>query len=156
MSVGIEALRKCELFDACDDALLEKVLAQGEERAYAAGNQIYAEMAESDEIFLVLEGRLRHTSALLDAAGVDYEMVLEPGEVTNAVRLLAEQGLSYLSCVADTDTKVMVWKAEEAAKFWDEHPEVGYRVVMSVANLLYHRIQQLNQIILDRVSWGLE
>jgi len=155
MSVGIEALRKCELFDAADDALLEKVLAQGEERAYAAGDLVYAEMAESDELYLVLDGRLRHSSALLDAAGVDYEMPVEPGEVTNVVRFLAE-GPSYISCVADTDTKVLVWKAQEAAEFWDRYPEVGYRVVTGIAKMLYGRLQQLNQIILDRVSWGLE
>ena len=57
MSLGIEALRKCELFDACDDALLEEVLAQGEERAYAAGDLLYAEEAEIDELYLVLEPR---------------------------------------------------------------------------------------------------
>ena len=155
MSLGIVALRKCELFDACDDALLEEVLAQGEERAYAAGDLVYAEEAEIDELYLVLEGRLLHTFALLDAAGVDYEMAVEPGEVSNAVRFLTE-GPSYIGCVADTDTKVMAWKAQEAAEFWDRHPEVGYRIVTGVAKLLYWRLQKLNQIILDRVSWGLE
>ncbi len=155
MSVGIEALRKSELFEACDDALLEKVLAQAEEREYAAGEQVYAEMAESDELYLVIEGRLLHTSALLDAAGVEYRMAVEPGEVSYLVRFLAE-GPSYLSCVADTDTKVLVWKAQEAAEFWDQHPEVGYRVVTAISKLLYQRLQQLNQIVLDRVSWGLE
>ena len=155
MSLGIEALRKCELFDACDDALLEEVLAQGEERAYAAGDLVYAEEAEIDELYLVLEGRLRHTFAVLDAAGVDYEMAVEPGEASNAVRFLTE-GPSYIGCVADTDTKVMVWKAQEVAEFWDRHPEVGYRIVTSIAKLLNRRLQQLNQIILDRVSWGLE
>ncbi len=155
MSVGIDALRKSELFDACDDALLEKVLAQAEEREYAAGEQVYAEMAESDELYLVIEGRLLHTSALLDAAGVEYRMAVEPGEASNLVRFLAE-GPSYLSCVADTDTKVLVWKAQEAIAFWDRHPEVGYRVVTAISKLLYQRLQQLNQIVLDRVSWGLE
>lgn len=155
MSVGIEALRKCELFDACDDALLEEVLAQGEERAYAAGDLVYAEEVECDELYLVLEGRLLHTFAVLDAAGVDYEMAVEPGEVSNEARILTE-GPSYVSCVADTDSTVMVWKAQEAVAFWDRHPEVGYRIMTSVAKLLYRRLQQLNQIILDRVSWGLE
>ena len=155
MSVGIEALRKSELFEACDDALLEKVLAQAEEREYAAGEQVYAEMAESDELYLVIEGRLLHTSALLDAAGVEYDMVEEPGNVANLVRFIAE-GPSYISCLADTDTRVLVWKAKEAIAFWDRHPEVGYRVVTATAQLLHRRLQQLNQIILDRVSWGLE
>ena len=155
MSVGIEALRKSELFEACDDALLEKVLAQAEEREYAAGEQVYAEMAESDELYLVIEGRLLHTSALLDAAGVAYRMAVELGEVSNLVRFLAE-GPSYLSCVADTDTRVLVWKAQEAAEFWDSHPEVGYRVVTAISKRLYQRLQQFNEIILDRVSWGLE
>ena len=155
MSVGIEALRKCELFDACDDALLEEVREQGEEREYAAGDLVYAERAEHDELYLVLEGRLRHTFAVLDAAGVDYEMAVEPGEVSNEARILTA-GPSYVSCMADTDTKVMVWNAQEALEFWDQHPEVGYRIVTSVARLLYRRLQQLNQIILDRVSWGLE
>ena len=155
MSFGIEALKKCALFDPCDDALLEQLLALGEERAYAAGDVVYAEEAESDELYLVLEGRLRHTFALLDAAGADYEMLAGPGEVSNAVRSITE-GPSYVGCVADTDTTVMVWKAEEAAGFWDKHPEVGYRVVTAVAKLLYERLQQLNQIVLDQVSWGLE
>ncbi len=155
MSVGIDALKKSELFAACDDALLAEVLAQAEERTYALGDVVYAEMAESDEIYLVVEGRLLHTSALLDAAGVEYRMSVEPGEASNLVRFLAE-GPSYLSCVADTDTTVLVWKAQEAAQFWDKHPEVGYRVVSGIAKLLYQRVQQLNEIILDRVSWGLE
>ncbi len=155
MSVGIEALRTCELFDACDDALLEEVLAQAEERAYAPGDVVYAEEAEADELFLVLEGRLRHTFALLDAAGVDYELTVGPGEVSNAVRFLTE-GPSYVGCVADTDTTVLVWKAPEVADFWDKHPEVGYRIVTGIARLLYQRQQQLNQVILDQVSWGLE
>ncbi len=155
MSVGIEALRKSALFDACDDALLERVLAQAEERTYAVGDQVYAEMAESDELFLVIEGRLLHTSALLDAAGAEYRMTVEAGEVSNLVRFLAA-GPSYLSCVADTDTKVLVWKAQEAAEFWDKYPEVGYQVVTAISKQLYQRVQQLNQLILDRVSWGLE
>jgi CRP-like cAMP-binding protein len=155
MSVGIEALKKCGLFDACDDALLGEILAQGEERSYAAGDEVYAEMAENDELYLVLEGRLRHTFALLDAAGVDYEMAVEPGEVSNAVRFLTE-GPSYIGCVADTDSKVLVWKAQEAIELWEKHPEVGYRVVSNISKMLYGRLQLLNQIILDRVSWGLE
>ena len=155
MSVGKEALRKCGLFDAADDALLEKVLAQGEERTYAAGDPVFAEMSESDELYLVLEGRLRYTSALLDAAGVEYDMVEELGSVANLVRFIAE-GPSYISCLADTDTRVLVWKAQEAVEFWDRHPEIGYRVVTATAKLLHRRLEQFNQIILDRVSWGLE
>ena len=96
MSVGIEALRKSGLFDACDDALLEQVLAQAEEREYAAGDVLYDEMAQSDELYLVIEGRLRYTSAVLDVAGVEYDMVLEPGDVSNLVRFIGE-GPSYLS-----------------------------------------------------------
>jgi CRP-like cAMP-binding protein len=155
MSIGIEALRKSGLFDACDDALLEQVLAQSEERTYAAGDLVYAEMAQSDELYLVLEGRLRHTSALLDAAGVDYDMPVEPGDASNLVRLFGE-GPGYISCVADTDTTVLIWKAQEAAEFWDQHPEIGYRVATATAKRLHQQVQQLNQIILDRVSWGLE
>ncbi len=155
MSTGIEALRKSGLFDACDDALLERMLEQGEERTYAAGEQVFAEMSECDELYMVVEGRLRHTSALLDAAGVDYDMPVEPGDVSNVVRILAA-GPSYISCVADTDSKVLVWDAQQAAGFWDQHPEVGYRVVTAIAKRLNQRLQQLNQIILDRVSWGLE
>lgn len=155
MSTGIEALRKSGLFDACDDALLEQVLANAEERTYKASEPVYAEMSECDEIYIVLEGRLRHTSALLDAAGVDYDMPVEQGDVSNIVRFLAE-GPSYISCVADTDSKVLVWDANEAAVFWDQHPEIGYRVVTAIAKRLNQRLQQLNQIILDRISWGLE
>lgn len=155
MSAGIEALRKSGLFDACDDDLLEQVLAQSEERAYAAGDLVYAEMAESDELYLVLEGRLRHNSALLDAAGIDYDITVEPGEVSNLVRFL-DKGPDFLSCVADTDTKVLVWKAQQAIEFWDRRPEVGYRVVTAAAKRLNEQVRHLHQVILDRVSWGLE
>ncbi len=155
MSVGIEALRNSGLFDAADDALLEKVLAQGEERTYAAGDQVFAEMSQSDELFLVVEGRLRYTTALLDSAGVDYDMPVGPGEVSNLVRFIGE-GPSYLSCVADTDTRVLVWNAPDAIGFWDRHPEIGYGVVTATAKLLHKQVEQLNEFILDRVSWGLE
>ncbi len=86
---------------------------------------------------------------------VDYDMAVEPGDISNLMRFIAA-GPSYLSCVADVDTKVLVWKAPEAIEFWDRYPEVGYRVVTAIAKLLHSQVQQLNQVILDRVSWGLE
>ena len=49
-----------------------------------------------------------------------------------------------------------MWKAQEAIEFWDRHPEVGYGVVTATAKSLHRQVQQLNQFILDRVSWGLE
>ncbi len=41
MNVGIEALKKCELFADCDDDLLEEVLAQSTERRYSAGETVF-------------------------------------------------------------------------------------------------------------------
>jgi CRP-like cAMP-binding protein len=155
MSLGIEALKTCELFDGCDDALLAEILADGRERTYHAGDVVYSEGAEHDEVYLVLEGRLLHTFAVLDAAGVDYDLAVEPGEISNEARFLSDEP-SYVGCVADTDTKGIAWKVEDAVGFCNRHPEVGYPIMTSIARLLNRRFQQLNQVILDRVAWGLE
>ncbi len=155
MSLGIEALKKCELFEPCDDALLEKILAQSKERTYAAGEQVYEEMSESDELLLVVAGQLKQTSALLDAAGIDWERISGPGEVLNLVKFVAE-GPNYVRCEAESETRVLVWNAKQAAEFWNDYPEVGFRITTNIARLLYDRVQQLNQVILDRVSWGLD
>ena len=155
MSDGIEVLRKCELFESLDDELLSELLAQGEIRDYKSGDVVFAEMAESDELYMVVEGQLKLVIALLDSDMPGYETELGPGDVCNAVRFIAK-GPSYVSCVVETDAKVMVWPADPSIEFWDKHPEAGYEVVKGIARTLYRNLQQFNQIILDRVSWGLE
>ena len=106
------------------------------------------------EIYFVLEGEISHPFALANA-GEDLEpIVIGPGELSNAVALV-DAGPAYISCTAAIDVRLLVWQANAWRDICDQNPAVGYGMASAVARMLVHRLQQLNQRLLDRVEWGI-
>ena len=155
MPIDRDLLKQSELFSTMDEEVLDEFAIAGETQTYGDGDVVFAEMADSDEIYLVLEGQLTHTFALVDAGTGPDNLLVGPGEISNAVRLFAV-GPNYVSCVATGDVKVVAWKSDAWRAICERHPVVGYHLVSRVAGIFYERAIRVNQMLLDNMSWGLE
>jgi CRP/FNR family cyclic AMP-dependent transcriptional regulator len=155
MSVDQECLKKNALFASVDEAVLEEFVAAGELKAFADGDIVFAEMAQSDEIYLVTRGQFSISFALADAdSGLD-DIIIGPNEIINAVRLFTD-GPNAATGVAVGEVTVVAWKAEEMKAICERHPAVGYRIVRMAAAVFYERSLRVNRMLLDNMSWGLE
>jgi CRP-like cAMP-binding protein len=154
MSVDQECLKQNEFFASVDSAVLEEFVAAGELKVFADGDIVFAEMAESDEIYLVTRGQFSLSFALADAdSGLD-DVIIAPNEIINAVRLFAD-GPNAGTCVAVGDVTVVAWKADAMKAICERHPALGYRFVCMVAAVFYERSLRVNRMLLDNMSWGL-
>jgi CRP/FNR family cyclic AMP-dependent transcriptional regulator len=154
MTVDQECLKKNEFFASIDEAVLDEFVSAGELKTFSDGDIVFAELAESDELYLVTGGQLSHSFALADAdAGLD-DVLLGPNEISNAARLFAD-GPNAVTCVAVGDVTVVAWKADEFNAICERHPAVGYRIVRMAAAVFYERALRVNRMLLDNMSWGL-
>ena len=147
-------LQRNRLFSLMDDETLEVFINSAEEREYHAEELVYEEMGKSGEIFFVLEGKLSHEFSLVNAGDAFEPIIVGKGEVSNAVAMVG-YGPSYLSCTALSQTRLLVWQAAEVSRICQQKPEVGYPFVAEVARMLFARLQEVNQRLLDGLEWGM-
>lgn len=149
-----QLLQKHSLFKFMNDDLLEQFLSLAEERHYNADDVLYDDMGESQEVFFVLDGLLLHQFSLVSNDRSLAPIRVGKGEVTNAVAVI-DSGPTYVSCVAESEVTLLVWKAEDIKSLCTKHPDAGYPFVCEVARMLASRMQQVNQRLLDSMEWGL-
>lgn len=150
-----EILRKCQLFRDFSDSVLDRFADTAETRSYQAGEILFAELSEGDEIFLILDGEVTIQLALANM-DTHFEIVtLSAGELLGEVSFV-EEGLRSATAIAKTDARLLVWKCEQWRRICEEDKEVGYRLVLGVARTLCQRLRMWNIRLWDNVSWGME
>ncbi len=155
MAIDRKLVENGKFLATLEPAVLEEFLAAGELKTFEDGDIVFAELEESDEIYLVVEGHLRHTFALAEAGSGLEDFVIGPGESSNLVRLFAH-GPNHMTCVAEGGVQSVAWKADAVKAICERHPEVGYRLVSRAAGVFYERALRINRMLLDNMSWGLE
>jgi CRP-like cAMP-binding protein len=150
-----EVLRKCLLFRDFSDNVLDRFSETAEIRLYQAGEIIFAELSEGDEIFLIVDGEVMIELAL---ANMDrnFEIVtLSTAELLGEVSFV-EEGRRSATATARTDSRLLVWKCEQWRTICEHDKEVGYRLVLGIARTLCQRLRRWNVRLWDDVSWGME
>jgi CRP-like cAMP-binding protein len=155
MDAIVDVLRKAPLFRDVPDEALRRFAALGTTRDYPAGEIIFAEMTEGDEIFLVLEGTISAQLALANA-DQSYEIIkLGPGEVFGEVAFVDETQRSA-TVTAETDVRVLVWRREDVHAACEKDPQLGYRLMYGIARVLAQRLRRWNVRLLENSLWGFE
>jgi CRP-like cAMP-binding protein len=153
MSEQVEFLRRVSTFQGLPDSVLERFAALSETRRYSAGDIVFVEMSEGDEIFLVVEGTASVQLALANA-DEQYEVIkLGPGEIFGEVCFI-EKGQRSATVVAETDLETLVWNSGDWRAECEKDFEVGYRLVLAISKLLAARLRRWNLKLLDSALWG--
>ena len=151
-----EILKGSPLFKNFGDDVIDRFLNAAETRTYSAGDIIFAELSDGDEIFMILEGEATAEVALANADQNLEILTLSPGETVGEGCFFTQNLQRYATVTSKTASSVLVWKSGEWREIAESNFEVGYRLAVGVARILLERVRQWNIRILENISWGLD
>ena len=151
-----EILKANPLFKSFSDDVLDRFLNAAETRAYSAGEVIFAELSEGDEIFMILEGEVSAEIALANADQTVEIQTGSAGEVFGEGCFFKPNLQRYVTVTAKTPTTLWVWKGAFWREIAESNFEVGYRLALGFGVSFLERLRHWNTRILENVSWGLE
>jgi CRP-like cAMP-binding protein len=155
MNIDKEWLKKHSQLPEINDTVLDELLSIAKSAEYTDGDILYTNLETVDTILMVTEGCLTRRSALLDFDGEDLEeMKLQAGEFGNIVRLISDLP-STVTCTALGEVKVLSWHVDDLKKILEKDPEINLKIIKETAAELVQRLYNLDQKLLDNVSWGL-
>jgi CRP-like cAMP-binding protein len=155
MAGNRELLKGNPLFKSFSDDIVDRFLNSAETRTYSAGDIIFAELSEGDEIFMILEGEVTAEVALVNANQNLEILTLSAGEVLGEGCFFKPNVQRYATMTSKTASTVLVWKAEVWREIAESNFEVGYRLASSIAITFLERLRHWNTRILENVSCGL-
>jgi CRP-like cAMP-binding protein len=155
MSEKREIFKASPLFKSFSDDIIDRFLNSAESRAYSAGETIFAELSEGDEIFMIMEGEVTAEVALVNADQNLEILALSAGEVFGEGCFFKPNAPRYATITSKTASTVLVWKSERWREIAESNFEVGYRLAVAITRIFLERLRNWNTRILENVSWGL-
>jgi len=154
MENKLQAIKSSPLFQTFDDSILRRFADTCRVTRLEAGDVIFVETSEGDEIFLIADGEVSVRIALANA-DQDYEIIKEQrGDLLGEVRFIDNLPRSA-TAIAETDVELLVWQSSDWREICEEDPRTGYRLTLAIAKALSERLRRWNVRILDAVDWGI-
>jgi CRP-like cAMP-binding protein len=153
MTKDAEFLGRTDLFRGFSNEVLERFAGLAQRRHYGAGEVLFAELSEGDEIFLILGGEAAVQVALANR-DQSYDVIhLGPGELLGEVSFV-EKGQRSATVTAHSDLEVLVWECDAWREECDRDPRVGYQLTLGIARILAARLRRWNVKLLEESLWG--
>jgi CRP/FNR family cyclic AMP-dependent transcriptional regulator len=125
-----------------------------ETQSVDAGDHVFTEGDEGDDLYIVLSGRVRISKAI--SLSIDRTLAtLSGGSVFGELAMVGEGTRSATAC-AEEVTKLLVLSREGFMRLTDEEPVLGLKVMGRFAAALAERLRITTQLLTDTVKWGLE
>lgn len=156
MAGNREKLKGGPLFESFSDDIIDRFLNSGETRTYSAGDIIFAELSEGNEIFMILEGEVIAEVALVNADQNLEILTLSAGEVFSEGCFFEQNLQRYATMTSKTASTVLVWKSEIWREIAESNFEVGYRLAVGITRIFLERLRHWNTRIVENISWGLD
>ena len=155
MSEAIDTIKSVPLFSKFNENILKALDVSGHLTTYPPGSVLVEEGSIGDEIFLILEGRVRVTCKPTgDKKDTDI-VFLDKGEIIGEMALIEAYPRSA-TVSAESEVQAKVWRASSWRALCEEYPQFGYQLVSGVAKILCERLRRTNESIavLNSVLWG--
>jgi CRP/FNR family cyclic AMP-dependent transcriptional regulator len=141
-----EFLRTVPLFQELDDDELAHVLMAGLVRRYPQGALILKEGAESGQLFVIHQGRVR-IGKVVPGVGEEALTILGPGEYFGEVEFL-DGGLASAQAVAHTECEILSLPHAEVADLM-VRPELANKFLWAFSRTLARRLRESNQRVVS-------
>ena len=155
MSKAKEILEQSVPFCEFEKSVRSRFLADAKTMKFSADDVLYREMTEGDEIYLVIDGRFRMSVELASAHHLIEEIEGGVGELFGEGRFIADRPRPA-TITAVSDLTVLVWDVSSWQDIAEEYPRVGYRLALFAGQVLFGRVEQLRDHLINDMSWGLE
>jgi CRP/FNR family cyclic AMP-dependent transcriptional regulator len=129
MAAPVENLRKVPLFAELEDRELERLAQHFKERTFPEGSAVTTEGGTGAGFFIIADG-----SATVSVAG-EEKATLGPGDFFGEIALV-DEGTRSATIIAATDLRCYGLTAWEFRPFVEEHPQVAWPLLKTLARRL--------------------
>lgn len=150
-----EILKSHPLLNSFSDDIIDRFLNSADTRRYSAGEIIFAELSEGNEIFMILEGE---ATAEIGLANADQNLEIvnfSAGEVFGEGCFFKANMPRYATITSKTASTLLVWESEAWREIAESNFEVGYRVAVGLTRIFLERLRHWNIRLVENISWGL-
>ncbi len=155
MSKTKALLEQSAPFNEFDDSVLDRFITEAREQHFSAGEVLFHELSEGDEIYFIVDGEVRISVELASAYHMAEEIESGPGELIGEGRFIAD-GPRPATVTAISDLTALVWDVGTWKSIADENPVVGYRLAAYAGKVLFARVGKLKDQLINDISWGIE
>ncbi len=155
MSTARILLESTRPFNEFDEATLDRFRDTANEEQFSAGDALFHELEEGDEIYFIVEGNIRISVELASAYHAVKEIEGGPGEVVGEGCFIAE-GPRAATVTATSPVTALVWNVADWKKIADENPLVGYQLAIFAGQVLFARVGELKDHLINDMAWGIE
>src|SRR5260221_3316844 len=140
-----DVLTRAPLFEGLDEEGTRALRAGVTEVELARGERLFAEGDDGDQLYVVLDGKIKLTRASADG-GETLTSVLGPGEMFGELSLFAPRPRT-MGAVAVTDARLAALNHDDLRKWLADRPEVA----MHLLRALVRRLRRTNDVVSDLV-----
>jgi CRP/FNR family cyclic AMP-dependent transcriptional regulator len=151
----VEHLRRVEAFSGLSDEELIHVATICKGRRFAAGQTVFQEGEDGDEMMVILDGcvRVSITTRLPDGSMAPSTInMLYKGQSFGEMVLLGGATRSATVSCMDPCTLIVI-KERDFAALCDRSPRIGYRVMRNMASDLAYKLRSSNLLLRGNIRW---
>jgi CRP-like cAMP-binding protein len=154
MSKNVESLRSVVLFQDLNDQALEALASLLEPKKLRAGQVIFREHDEADQLYIVAEGRVIVSKHI--TGDVDHVLTrFGPGEFFGEMGLFDSAPRSA-SAQTEEDSTLLTLGRDLFRKIVTEYPEMAAPICYRMVIVFIQRLRATNEQAREAVRWGLE
>jgi CRP/FNR family cyclic AMP-dependent transcriptional regulator len=151
----VEHLRRVEAFSGLSDEELIHVATICKGRRFAAGQTVFEEGEDGDDMMVILDGcvRVSITTRLPDGTQAPSTInMLYTGQSFGEMVLLGGATRSATVTCVDPCTLIVI-KERDFAALCERSPRIGYRVMRNMASDLAYKLRSSNLLLRGNIRW---
>ena len=141
-------LKEIELFEGVDFEVLNEIARICSEDSYSKDTVLFERDEQAKCLFILLEGTVY--LVIKNGGSITYNLS-EPGDVFGWSSML-ENGKYTASGICATDLKVVKIEKDKLNRIFKNRPEVGFKVLQSLAGVISRRLSNAYRDLLSARS----
>ena len=141
-------LKEIELFEGVDFEVMNEIAGICSEESYSKDTVLFEKDEQAKRIYILLEGTV--CLIIKNGGSITYNLS-EPGEVFGWSSML-ENGKYTASGICGTELKVLKIEKDKLNKIFQNHPEVGFKVLQRLAEVISRRLSNAYRDLLSARS----
>ena len=132
-----------------------------EERSYSPGQMIFPEGADSDELYIILEGEvdiLINPGLVSGSKASEHQSrtisTLRRGESFGEIALVDEGLRSATARVGSSNARLLLIPREKLLLLCESYPQLGYRLMRNLATDLAFKIRTVGLQMREQILYG--
>ena len=141
-------LKETELFEGVDFEVMNEIAGICSEENYSKGTALFERDEQAKCLYILFEGTVN--LVIKNGGSITYNLS-EPGDVFGWSSML-ETGKYTASGICATDLKVLKIEKDKLNKIFQNHPDVGFKVLQRLAGVISRRLSNAYRDLLSARS----